>query len=72
MRFLTLLGQWMPHITIGFGNVAHEKLSQIIVYLGKRSFDWKMTVDNVAIIQDTGSKQELRGRFALKVPLSNL
>ena len=64
--------QWMPHITIGFGDIPHETLPQIISYLSKHDFNWKMTVNNVAIIQDTGSKQELREQFALKVAFGNL
>ena len=55
--------QWMPHITIGFGDMSNEKLSQIVRYLGERDFHWEITVDNVALIYDTGTKQELRSRF---------
>ena len=55
--------QWMPHITIGFGDMSSEKLSQIVRYLGERDFHWEITVDNVALIYDTGTKQELRSRF---------
>ena len=55
--------QWMPHITIGFGDISSEKLSQIVRYLGERDFHWEIAVDNVALIYDTGTKQELRSRF---------
>ncbi len=41
--------QWMPHITIGFGDTGSEKLSQIVRYLGERDFHWEITVDNVAL-----------------------
>ncbi len=55
---------WMPHITIGFGDINKENLSHIVRSLAERDFNWEITVDNVALIYDTGAKQELRSRFA--------
>jgi len=54
---------WMPHITIGFGDINKENLSHIVRSLAERDFNWEITVDNVALIYDTGAKQELRSRF---------
>ena len=54
---------WMPHITIGFGDINKENLSHIVWSLAERDFSWEITVDNVALIYDTGAKQELRSRF---------
>ena len=54
---------WMPHITIGFADLNRDKLSQIVHHLSERNFSWQMTVDNLALIYDTGSKQDLRSRF---------
>jgi 2'-5' RNA ligase superfamily protein len=56
-------GQWMPHITIGFGDISKDNLSQIIPFLAERNFSWEITVDNIALIYDTGIKQELKSRF---------
>ena len=53
----------MPHITIGFGDINKENLSHIVWSLAERDFSWEITVDNVALIYDTGTKQELRSRF---------
>ncbi len=55
--------QWMPHITIGFGDISKDNLSQIIPILAEREFNWEITVNNIALIYDTGIKQELKSRF---------
>lgn len=55
--------QWMPHITIGFGDISKENLSQIIPFLAERKYHWEITVNNIALIYDTGIKQELKSRF---------
>jgi 2'-5' RNA ligase len=55
--------QWMPHITIGFGDMNKDNLSQIIPWLAERAFNWEITINNLALIYDTGTKQELKARF---------
>jgi 2'-5' RNA ligase len=55
--------QWMPHITIGFGDMNKDNLSRIIPWLAERAFNWDITINNLALIYDTGTKQELKGRF---------
>ncbi len=55
---------WMPHVTIGFGDINKENLSHIVWSLAERDFSWEITVNNVALIYDTGTKQELRSCFA--------
>jgi 2'-5' RNA ligase len=55
--------RWMPHITIGFGDISKDNLSQIIPFLAERNFNWEITVNNIALIYDTGTKQELKSRF---------
>ncbi len=57
--------QWMPHITIGFGDINKDNLSQIIPFLANRDFKWEITIDNIAVIYDTGTKQELKSRFEI-------
>jgi len=55
--------QWMPHITIGFSDMNKDNLSQIIPWLAERAFNWEITINNLALIYDTGTKQELKARF---------
>jgi len=57
--------QWMPHITIGFGDISKNNLSQIIPFLAERNFNWEINVNNMALIYDTGTKQELKSRFEI-------
>src|SRR5436305_5761825 len=57
--------QWMPHITIGFGDINKNNLSQIIPFLANRDFNWEITVNNIAVIYDSGTKQELKSRFEI-------
>lgn len=55
--------QWMPHITIGFGDLNSATLSAIIHYLSGRNFHWQISINNLAFIHDTGTRQELIYRF---------
>ena len=54
---------WIPHITIGFGDINKDNLLHIVRSLAERDFTWEITIDNVALIYDTGAKQELMSRF---------
>jgi len=56
--------RWMPHITLSFGDVDPERLPGIIGYLNSVDLDWEVRIDNLALILDTGTRQELRFRFA--------
>ena len=56
---------WMPHITIGFGDLDCQKLANIVHYLGERPFSWDIFIDNIALIYDTGAAQQLHTRIAL-------
>ena len=54
---------WMPHITIGMGDLNKGNLGSIVQYLSDRDFYWEITVDNLDFIYDTGTEQVLRSRF---------
>ena len=56
---------WMPHITIGFSDVDCQMLANIVHYLGTHSFNWDIFIDNIALIYDTGTAQQLRTRIPL-------
>lgn len=58
--------QWLPHITIGFGDIDAHKLSQIVPYLSSRDFAWDLHVNNLALIYDTGTEQTLCYQEELK------
>jgi 2'-5' RNA ligase len=56
---------WIPHITIGFGDLNSDNLAHIVRYLSKRSFSWQVTVDNLTFIGNSGTGQEIKFRYAL-------
>jgi len=56
---------WIPHITIGFGDVNCQTVANIIQYIGERPFLWDISINNIALIYDTGTAQQLRTRIPL-------
>jgi 2'-5' RNA ligase len=54
---------WMPHITLAEHDIRAESLQQILPRLSTRELFWEIHVDNLAIIWDTGTQQELRSQF---------
>ncbi len=43
---------WVPHITLGIGDMKKDNLPQIVRLLAERDFNWEMTVDNIALFYD--------------------
>jgi 2'-5' RNA ligase len=41
---------WMPHITLGYGDVTHFNLGCAMEALAFRDFDWQISVDNLTFI----------------------
>ncbi|HEX6557257.1 MAG TPA: 2'-5' RNA ligase family protein [Ktedonobacteraceae bacterium] len=54
---------WTPHITLAEHDIEPESLSRIIARLSRRQLLWEISVDNLAIIWDTGTRRELRSPF---------
>ena len=54
---------WMPHITLAEHDLQAESLKQIMARLFTRELFWEIPLDNLAIIWDTGTQQELRSQF---------
>jgi 2'-5' RNA ligase len=42
--------RWMPHITIGIGDINKDNLPHIVRFLAERDFNWEITVDNIGLI----------------------
>jgi len=59
---------WMPHITIGFGDVDVDSAAAAIRLLGARTYDWDIAIDNLTLVYDTGTRQESRARYSLVAP----
>ncbi len=43
---------WVPHITIGIGDMNKDNLSQIVRFLAERDLNWEITVDNIALVHN--------------------
>ncbi len=59
--------QWVPHITLGHGDVTRENLSSVIGVLSHWDFTWKISVDNLALLFNPGDARHdiLQFRFPL-------
>jgi 2'-5' RNA ligase len=44
--------RWVPHITIGIGDMNKDNLSQIVRFLVERDFNWEITVDSVVLVHN--------------------
>jgi 2'-5' RNA ligase len=44
--------RWIPHITIGIGDMNKRNLSQIIRFLADRDFNWEITLDNIVLVHN--------------------
>lgn len=44
--------RWIPHITVGIGDVNKRKLAQIVRYLGERDFNWEITIDSIVLVHN--------------------
>jgi len=54
---------WMPHITLAEHDLDPATAAQAVSFLTARDLYWEIFIDNVALIYDTGDRQELRLRF---------
>jgi 2'-5' RNA ligase len=56
---------WVPHITLGFGDLTRATLTEAVRLLGGRSFTWEIPVDHLAYIDDAGGTQSVAQRVSL-------
>jgi hypothetical protein len=56
---------WMPHITIGFGDVDAAGAAAIVRRLADRPLSWEIDVQSVAFIGETAGRQEVVSRHTL-------
>jgi len=57
---------WLPHITIGFGDLTPASLGAISSYLAERAFNWTIPIDNFALIHVVDGKQQIFKRYPLR------
>lgn len=57
--------QWMPHVTLGHGDVTPANLPEVMRLLAGQPYAWHLTVDNLAVISSTGLQNGLHMRIPL-------
>ena len=50
---------WIPHITLAQGDLSHEKLLEVVRWLGPQNFSWTFEVNTLTMIEWTGERNEL-------------
>ena len=58
--------RWLPHITLAEHDLEKQNVAPIVSLLSERDFSWNIIIDNLAVIWDTGTVQEVRYRFNLR------
>ncbi len=43
---------WMPHITIGIGDIRSDTAARVVRLLAERDLSWEITIDTLALIYD--------------------
>jgi 2'-5' RNA ligase len=43
---------WMPHISLGYEDITSANIGPLVTELAFRTFNWEMTVDNIALIYE--------------------
>jgi hypothetical protein len=56
--------QWIPHITLGHGDITAANLPAVVGHLAAQPCVWEVTVDNLAVISSTGAGDG----FHLRIP----
>lgn len=49
---------WVPHITLAIKDLNHDNLPDVIRLLSRRSFNWEITVHDVALVLDAGGTRD--------------
>jgi 2'-5' RNA ligase len=59
--------RWIPHITLGHGDITWENLPDVIRLLNGRNFAWTIPINNLAILADDGNNRphRLHARYSL-------
>ncbi len=56
--------QWLPHITLAYGDVTQEKLACAMGKLSDRPFNWEISINHLALVyQPEGQQRWLSDRF---------
>ncbi|MGA7953468.1 MAG: 2'-5' RNA ligase family protein [Gloeobacterales cyanobacterium] len=48
--------RWLPHITLAFSDTHREYFPAVIQLLSEQTFSWKITVNNLSLLESTGQE----------------
>lgn len=48
---------WLPHVTLAYGDLDPKVLPEVMKFLGERSFNWEIMVQNLALVYTRGQDQ---------------
>jgi 2'-5' RNA ligase len=54
---------WTPHITLAQGDLGKDNLPNVIRHLFEQDFTWRLTVNNIALICQTGTQYRVKFWF---------
>jgi 2'-5' RNA ligase len=60
--------EWIPHITLGHGDVTNENLPDVIRALSRWDLVWKVPINNLALLYDDSVSH--RDRLQFRIPLT--
>jgi 2'-5' RNA ligase len=61
---------WMPHITLAVGDTTPGILGSVLEFLNHYSYNWEISIDNLAILSKTGDKYLKEEVFMLNTALA--
>jgi 2'-5' RNA ligase len=54
---------WVPHITLGQGDISPEQLGPVVQWLNNQNLYWTIPIHNFAILHSTGTSMEQQVYF---------
>ena len=61
--------QWMPHISLAYDDVTKQNIGPLMEHLAFQSFNWEMTIDNIALIYEpSGTVGILKNHYKFAKP----
>ncbi len=63
--YYTRDGLWIPHITLAQWDISPANLPGIVSRLCERTFEWDVSISNLALLTPAGERYEVRRRYEL-------
>jgi len=60
--------RWLPHITLGLGDLTPGRLAALMPALAGRETSWEFSVDHIALVHDGTGRQIVRSRYDFGAP----